>query len=342
MERGFAVGDAHQSMFSESLASSERILGATNAQRPSPPSWMRRDVPSTHFDASHAHGAMTRIEKSHNGARSGVSILSDREEDDVNKGARHKHSRELTSKELATMYDEIDQGMTELQKRVAELTQNEETRRIARRRARGACGVVREGKRRKPATSAGGNVSGAFDPGSTDERSSSVEGEGAYLRTSISAVRGQGVRFRTVKPHAQVDKERDVKKLPVARKQDKSKVAVDKVAKSSKPKKKKESSSSETSIGVELEEDSEIDDKKRKKKDDEDPSSEDSSSTSSSDRGRGKRSRRHRTRKKPRKWLIPEKFDGTTPLNIFLGQFESCAMYNKWSVNDKVTHLRIC
>jgi len=41
IERGFAVGDARQSMFSGSLASSKRILGATNAQRPSSPSWMR-------------------------------------------------------------------------------------------------------------------------------------------------------------------------------------------------------------------------------------------------------------------------------------------------------------
>jgi len=65
METGFAVGDAHQSMFTESLASSERILGATNAQRPSSPSWMRGDVLSTHFDASRGRGAKTRIEKSH-------------------------------------------------------------------------------------------------------------------------------------------------------------------------------------------------------------------------------------------------------------------------------------
>jgi len=93
MEKRFAVGDAHQSMFSERLASSERILGATNAQRPSSPSWMKRDVPLTHFDASHGHGAMTRIEKSYNGTRSGVSIFSDRKEDDVKKGAIHKHSR---------------------------------------------------------------------------------------------------------------------------------------------------------------------------------------------------------------------------------------------------------
>jgi len=75
MERGFAVGDAHQSMFSESLASSERILGATNAQRASSPSWMRRDVPSTHFDASHGRGALTRIEKSHNTSLHSAHLL---------------------------------------------------------------------------------------------------------------------------------------------------------------------------------------------------------------------------------------------------------------------------
>jgi len=144
-----------------------------------------------------------------------------------------------------------------------------------------------------------------------------------------------------MKLHVQVDKERDAKKLPVVVKRDMGKVAVDKVAKSSKSKKKKESSSSETSSSEELEEDSEKGDKKLWKKKDEDPSSEDSSSTSSSDRSRKGRSKRHRTRKGPRKWLIPEKFDGTTPLNIFLGQFESCAKYNKWSLNDKVTHLRI-
>jgi len=78
------------------------------------------------------------------------------------------------------MYDEIDQGMTKLQKRVAKLTQNEETRNITRRRARGACGVVREGVGRKSVTSASGNVSGAVDPGSTEERSSSPEVKGRF------------------------------------------------------------------------------------------------------------------------------------------------------------------
>jgi len=52
MERGFAVGNARHSMFGDSLASLECILGATNAQRSPSPSRMRRDVPSTRIEAS--------------------------------------------------------------------------------------------------------------------------------------------------------------------------------------------------------------------------------------------------------------------------------------------------
>jgi len=47
MERVFAVGGTHHSMFSDSLASSEHILGATNAKHPSSPLRVRRDVPTT-------------------------------------------------------------------------------------------------------------------------------------------------------------------------------------------------------------------------------------------------------------------------------------------------------
>jgi len=72
MDRGFAVGNGRHSMFGESLASSERILGATNAQRPPSPSWVRRDVPSTHIEASRGLGALTSFEKSH----SNVTIVS--------------------------------------------------------------------------------------------------------------------------------------------------------------------------------------------------------------------------------------------------------------------------
>jgi len=42
-----------------------------------------------------------------------------------------------------------------------------------------------------------------------------------------------------------------------------------------------------------------------------------------------------------RKSLLPERYDGTTPLTIFLTQLESCARYNKWSVKDKAIHLKV-
>jgi len=38
---------------------------------------------------------------------------------------------------------------------------------------------------------------------------------------------------------------------------------------------------------------------------------------------------------------MPEKYDGTTPLTIFLGQMESCARYNRWDEEDKAMHLRV-
>jgi len=42
-----------------------------------------------------------------------------------------------------------------------------------------------------------------------------------------------------------------------------------------------------------------------------------------------------------RKALLPEKYDGTTLLTTFLTELESCAKYNKWSLEDKATHLRV-
>jgi len=42
-----------------------------------------------------------------------------------------------------------------------------------------------------------------------------------------------------------------------------------------------------------------------------------------------------------RKALLPERYDGTAPLTIFLTQLESCARYNKWSMEDKAIHLRV-
>jgi len=40
--------------------------------------------------------------------------------------------------------------------------------------------------------------------------------------------------------------------------------------------------------------------------------------------------------------LVPAKFDGTTSVDSFLAQFESCALYNRWGKRDKVAHLRWC
>jgi len=42
-----------------------------------------------------------------------------------------------------------------------------------------------------------------------------------------------------------------------------------------------------------------------------------------------------------KKWLTLEKFDGTTPLSIFLNQLDTCAKYNGWDVEDKAFHLRV-
>jgi len=36
-------------------------------------------------------------------------------------------------------------------------------------------------------------------------------------------------------------------------------------------------------------------------------------------------------RKTHKKWLYPEKYDGTTPLAFFLTNVESCAKYNDWT-----------
>ena len=36
---------------------------------------------------------------------------------------------------------------------------------------------------------------------------------------------------------------------------------------------------------------------------------------------------------------MPERFDGTTPLATFLGQFEMCARYNGWTDKDKLAYL---
>jgi len=42
-----------------------------------------------------------------------------------------------------------------------------------------------------------------------------------------------------------------------------------------------------------------------------------------------------------KKWLTLEKFDGTTPLSIFLNQLDTCARYKGWNLEDKTSHLRV-
>jgi len=50
---------------------------------------------------------------------------------------------------------------------------------------------------------------------------------------------------------------------------------------------------------------------------------------------------KHRDGKHFKKWLTLEKFDGTTPLSIFINQLDTCAKYNKWDLEDQASHLRV-
>jgi len=52
----------------------------------------------------------------------------------------------------------------------------------------------------------------------------------------------------------------------------------------------------------------------------------------------GKRSyekAKHKSGRHFKNWLTLEKFDGTTPLSIFLNQLDTCAQYNGWNMEDK-------
>jgi len=49
----------------------------------------------------------------------------------------------------------------------------------------------------------------------------------------------------------------------------------------------------------------------------------------------------HKTNRHFKKCSTLEKFDGTTPLSIFLNQLDTCANYNRWDVEDKASHLRV-
>jgi len=68
-------------------------------------------------------------------------------------------------------------------------------------------------------------------------------------------------------------------------------------------------------------------------------SEEDSISDASTRKSTGKN--RSITGKHFKKWLVLEKFDGTTPLCIFLNQLDTCAKYNGWDLEDKASHLRV-
>jgi len=84
-------------------------------------------------------------------------------------------------------------------------------------------------------------------------------------------------------------------------------------------------------------------DKKVSKKFKKDSSPEESDSSGSEKEDKKKsRKKRVSSPRGNRKSLLPKRYDGTTPLTIFLTQLESCAGYNKWSVEDKAINLRVC
>jgi len=50
---------------------------------------------------------------------------------------------------------------------------------------------------------------------------------------------------------------------------------------------------------------------------------------------------KRKSKKTHKKWLYPEKYDGTIPLALFLTNVESCAIYNDWTETDKLAHVRL-
>jgi len=68
-------------------------------------------------------------------------------------------------------------------------------------------------------------------------------------------------------------------------------------------------------------------------------SNEDSTSDASTKRSTKKE--KQKNGKHFKKWLVLEKFDGTTPLSIFLNQLDTCARYNGWDLEDKASYLRV-
>jgi len=271
----------------------------------------------------------------------------DVEEEDVIKDASPKRAREPTSEELCTMYNEIDQGMAELTKRVSELTKSGDIHRNVQRRPRGACGTIRDSVRhntrqRNSVTPSRGSVTDVYDLEFTKARSSSADSEVAIKRNLISktALRGRIAHFRTTASRSSTGRNDVIEKPSDNDKKERRKENEKMPEKLIKKKRKEESSSEETSSSEDVEDAPDLVKKKRRDADKDYPPSDDTSSDKSSDEDHSRKSRRRSARRGPRKWLIPEKFDGTTTLNIFLGQFESCAKYNKWNVDDKITQLR--
>jgi len=83
-------------------------------------------------------------------------------------------------------------------------------------------------------------------------------------------------------------------------------------------------------------------DKKPNKKPKKDSSPKESDSSDSKKEEKKKsRKKRESSPRGSRKSLLPERYDRTTPLTIFLTQFEFCARYYKWSIEDKAIHLRV-
>jgi len=79
---GYGESRESRSMFSEGLATTERILGGTNAPRHMSPTRPYSDVTSAHAVESRKRDDSVReVDKRHNGTRSGVSFISDCRDD---------------------------------------------------------------------------------------------------------------------------------------------------------------------------------------------------------------------------------------------------------------------
>jgi len=165
---------------------------------------------------------------------------------------------------------------------------------------------------------------------STSGESSGKEEEVSPMCTSHDKKK----RVKSKNKHRSSDTERHIKKP--------KKVVKDKTCKDKdkiKKRRKLEYATEDSSEG-------ECPDKAKKNKDEsksEDTPNSASKEGSSSGESRKKNKGRgeHKNNRHFKKWLTLEKFDGTTPLSIFLNQLDICAKYNRWNLEDKVSHLRV-